>query len=140
MIYTIFLNNLFAAIRMVLFGIFFGVFPIIALLTNGIVIGYFLKKSILPNGLLVFLTGILPHGIIEIPEIIIAAAYVMKLGFSFIKLLAGVFNKEKQRNNIVGLKETIRQIPTVLVGLTLLLFVAAIIESTLTGYLLAFIQ
>lgn len=140
MIYTIFLNNISAAIKMILFGVFFGFFPIMALLANGVIIGFFLKNAVMPmDSVYVFLVGILPHGIIEIPAIIIAAAFGMKLGFSVVKLIVEVLNKENRRYNANRIKETIRQIPTVILGLTILLLIAAVIESTITGYLLSLI-
>ena len=130
-IFTIFLNNLKISILMIVIGaLFLGIFPIISLIVNGLVIGFVLRMIAISseNPLDFFLFGLLPHGIIEIPAIIIAAALGMHLGFSLISRI-GKYNKEF----FLGL---LRQTLVTVLGVTLLLLLAAILESTLTSYLL----
>lgn len=129
--FFIFINNLKAALLMIILGLFFGVFPILALAINGMLIGFVLKLIAINSGnlLMFFIFGILPHGIFEIPAIIIAAALGMKLGFSIFSL--GRKNRKWSINGIL------KQALITILGVTLILFIAAIIEGTVTGYLLS---
>lgn len=129
MIYLIFKKNVIAATAMILLGSFFAITPVIFLFINGALIGYLLKLIIVQygQGITFFLVGILPHGILELPAIIIAAAYGMKLGYAVFQALIG---------KTVIFKNLIKQLPIVILGIIVILFVAAIIESTITGYLL----
>lgn len=136
MIMTIFKNNLFIAGLMIISGVIFGVIPMLVLISNGILIGFFMKLVMEESGrnIAFFIIAILPHGILELPAIIISAAFGMKLGFSLFTYLA---NKNSVNgNNKMILKHILKQIPYVFLGIAVMLLVAAIIESTLTGYLL----
>ncbi|QKG85548.1 stage II sporulation protein M [Kroppenstedtia pulmonis] len=136
---TIFLNNLKAAVVMIGLGIFFCFFPIMALLSNGMILGVVLGNVSAETGvhpLKVFVTSILPHGILELPAIIIAAAFGIRLGINFGRWLfswASPAIKERSRRDWILLFE---RIPTVMVGIVLLLFVAAIIESSLILFMM----
>ncbi len=137
---VIFLNNLKAALFMIGFGVVFGIFPIFAIVVNGLMIGVFLKMVLQNAGhsILFFIVGIVPHGIFEIPAIIIASAFGMSLGFGLFRVLLDAITKsESQEANQLALKERVIQLPIIIFGVTVLLIIAAIIESTLTPYLLA---
>jgi len=137
MVFTIFFNNLFITFLMITFGIFFGIIPIIILISNGMIIG-FLVKVLIESGQTIgfILLGILPHGLLELPTVIIAAAFGMKLGFVLFQLLLNLLGGKDTKHKQTYLWDTIKQIPVVFLGLIILLFAAAVIESTLTGYLL----
>jgi stage II sporulation protein M len=83
------------------------------------------------------LQGILPHGILEIPAIIIASAYGIRLGMFVLK---GLFlwlspnNKTAFRAEFRGFMQMSMQL---VMFLTIVLFVAAIIESTFTFWLIS---
>jgi len=142
-IYKIFINNLFAAVKMILLGAILGIIPLISLFSNGILIGVFLKIVTVESNQSIsyFLIGILPHGILEIPAIIIAAAFGMKLGFTLIRAIIWAFSRsipgEKSKALLIA---TVKQTAVVSLGITITLFFAAIIESTLTVYLLSMLQ
>lgn len=88
----IFLNNGLTAFLAILFGIIFGIFPFLVLTSNGFILGimaYFFKTEL---SLSVFFIGIAPHGIIEIPVIILATAIGLKLGRIF---FFEIFKKQK---------------------------------------------
>jgi len=69
-----FRNSLASAVAFV-FGAVFGILPLVSLFANGAMVGvlyyFFSGKSKL---IIVFLAGILPHGIIEIPAFIFSTA------------------------------------------------------------------
>ncbi|UNK17923.1 stage II sporulation protein M [Paenibacillus sp. N3/727] len=133
----IFLNNSFKSILVLFSGIFFGIIPLVFLAVNGMVIG-FLLNLVQSNGgdlgELIF-KGLLPHGIIEIPMILIASAYGLVLGGLVFKSMApgesrGSGMKRRWR-------EFWRKSGTASLWIVLLLLVAAIIESTITLWLMS---
>jgi stage II sporulation protein M len=80
---TVWLHNLRAIALATLFGVFsFGVLGVLVLMLPFIIIGYFMA-SMSSTGLPVttFLAAmVLPHGILEIPAIILAGAAILRLG------------------------------------------------------------
>jgi uncharacterized membrane protein SpoIIM required for sporulation/ABC-type transport system involved in multi-copper enzyme maturation permease subunit len=84
-ILTIWLHNIRAIVLAMLLGVFsFGVFGLITLLLAPFLVGY-LMATVAAGGIspAVFLTAfILPHGIFEIPAILIAGAAILKMGAS----------------------------------------------------------
>jgi stage II sporulation protein M len=131
----IFINNTFKSIFVVFSGALLGIMPIFFLVMNGMILG-FLGALQEPGQLwnaLIF--GILPHGIIEIPAILIAAAYGMRFGVLVLKF---VFNLMRPGSKGAGteLRSFMQLTVTLMVFLTVALLVAAIIESTLTFWLM----
>jgi nitroreductase len=75
------------------------------------------------------LAGILPHGILEIPALIIAQAAAMSFGAT---VVTAVFKKERRNRILPSFKQNLRWL-----GLALFLLVpAAIIETFVTPLLL----
>src|SRR5699024_8859003 len=108
-----------------------------ALISNGILLGFMLNLFAMQglNPLSVLLIGIVPHGIIEIFAVILAAAIGIKYGFYIIKLMTHLFSTK--RSAIFNeFKENLRDLPFIVVSLIFLLFIAAIIESTVTPFLI----
>jgi|Deesub1362B_J571_1020462.scaffolds.fasta_scaffold00065_111 stage II sporulation protein M len=86
MIYIL-LNNSFKTFLAVISGFFLAIFPILFLFSNGFILGMLYeitRESIGPQG---FLIAILPHGILEIPALLISGALGIRLGYSFIQFL-----------------------------------------------------
>lgn len=78
-------NNIKVAFFSLLFG-FTLVFPLFLILSNGFVIGAVLQKSIEEIGP-VALLYLLPHGIFEIPALLLAFAYGLLIGVQFYLLV-----------------------------------------------------
>ncbi|MDK8194568.1 stage II sporulation protein M [Paenibacillus sp. UMB7766-LJ446] len=129
----IFFNNAIKSVLVIYAGIFFGILPVVFLLINGMVIG-FLVHTTMNYGASFFdivVKGLLPHGIIEIPVIIIACAFGLRFGGLVLKSLIQ-FGGGK-RNTISSQWSTfMRTTVTASFWIVILLLVAAIIESTLT--------
>lgn len=91
------LNNSFLLFLIPFLSSFFGIFPILVLFSNGAVLGaliFFLKGS-LPISL--FLISILPHGILEIPILILSCAWGLKIAkktFNFVLAKESGLRKE----------------------------------------------
>jgi stage II sporulation protein M len=79
----IFLNNTLKSLVSILTGFFFGIFPFIFIFINGYLVGMvvFVKGS--EVGFQTVILSLLPHGILEIPAVILASAYGMRLGSLF---------------------------------------------------------
>ena len=132
----IFLNNALKSILIIYAGVFFGLLPIFFLLINGMVIGYLAELQANAGLMDMFLKGILPHGIIEIPAIILACAYGIKFGAITAKGLLRSPTERGRMKSASELKRFIR-LTVPLVGLLVItLLGAAIIESTITPWLL----
>lgn len=85
-------NSIKSFIAMVL-GIFFGIIPLLFLFTNGMIIGFFAKLIGEKIGFALFLLLLLPHGIIEIPAVILACSYGFWLGIEFAKSRKNITEK-----------------------------------------------
>lgn len=133
----IFFNNAIKSVFVMYLGALLGVLPVLFLIVNGMVIGY-LYTALAEQGhnaALIFVKGVLPHGIIEIPAILLASAYGMKFGALGFRLLASMF---KRQPGLGAEYETfvIRTVPVMLLIITTLLAAAAV-ESTLTFWLMS---
>lgn len=130
---TIFLNNLFASFSAMIDGVIpFVYLSAAALGTNALLIGAFgaiYQKTGL--GLLVYLIGILPHGIFELPAIIASCA----LGLSLCKIgTARLLHREAHCRFLIHFRDCSRFFFLFVLPL---LFLAALIETYLTPVLLA---
>ncbi|MBD0384918.1 stage II sporulation protein M [Paenibacillus sedimenti] len=131
----IFLNNAFKSVIIIFLGLLLGVFPLFMLVANGMILGYVLTLQTHESTLSVVLKGILPHGIIEIPVILIACAYGLKLGMLVWKAGLQIFLRSEARTVRVELIRVLRLTKPLSVCIVVLLLLAAIIESTLTYWL-----
>jgi len=120
----IYLHNLRATILSLFGGILLGLFPLFALLGLGTDIGAILYLSASYKMMSLFALGILPHGIFELPAVIIASAWGLKLGFGWIK--------KPKEGRMAFLKSTIREGLYIFLLVSVLLLIAAIIEGSLT--------
>ena len=133
----IFLNNAIKAVLVMLLGAFFGIAPLFFLALNGMILGFVVEVSRVQGrdiAELIF-QGLLPHGIIELPAIVIACAYGLKFGGLVIGSLFSL-GAGKREKLAARWEDGMKQMAGAAVWIVILLFVAAIIESTLTYNLL----
>lgn len=123
----IFINNLQAALLIFLGGATFGILTLFILATNGIVIGVVWHVVQEESGIVGFLTGILPHGILEIPALLIAGG----LG---LMLAEELYYELKGNGDAASVAKSLAR--TFILGVIPLLAVAAVIESFITPQLL----
>ena len=83
----IFLNNAIKALLMILTGFFFGIVPIIFVFANANLIGVVIAVFGAREGFLRVVLSLLPHGIFEIPAVLIASGYGLWLGVRFYRKL-----------------------------------------------------
>ena len=135
---TIFINNIKVAIYMIVIGIIFGIYPIIILFFNGLFIGIFINMFVEQGQSIgALILGLLPHGIFELSAIILAAAYGMKLGFSLFKIFINKFKGKKMVDYKLRVTNIINETVVLIFGIAIILFVAAIIESTISMFIIS---
>ncbi|MEW9702601.1 stage II sporulation protein M [Paenibacillus sp. SI8] len=133
---VIFLNNAIKSVLIMFLGLLLGILPLFMLVANGMILGYVLSLQTHESTLLIVLKGILPHGIIEIPVILLACAYGLKLGMLVWKSGIQLFVPLESRTARAEISRILRLTKPLVVVIVVLLFLAAIIESTLTFWLM----
>jgi len=128
----IFLQNSFVSFLAIITGFIFGIFPFLVLLFNGEAIGVVASFILRDFNISYFLLGILPHGIIEIPCILISCAMGLKI---WIILVRKIFKRDER-----SLKDEISLASEIFLKVILvLLLMAAIIEVLVIPELLRII-
>lgn len=123
----LFLHNLTSSLQVIVFGLFLGIPALFSVIANGALVGA-AAAGLAQQGfppLLFFLSGILPHGMFEIPAFLLSAAFGLKLGYHIVFPIP-----DKKRLQSLGLifKEVGEALPLIIVFLA----VAALIEVFLT--------
>lgn len=133
----IFSNNAIKGIVMMYLGIFAGIIPAFFLVVNGMVLGYLVEVQAAHGQSVadMVIRGLLPHGIIEIPAIIIASAFGMKFGMISLRQIGRLLSG-KQERGASEWGQFVKSTVNVSFWIIILLFIAAIIESTLTFHLM----
>lgn len=123
--FLIFLNNSIKSLFILILGIGFGIVPLLFIAYNGYFLGIFSHKILMEQSLLYLAGGILPHGIIEIPMVVISAAIGIRLGIKVIAAFKGESVSLKEEM-ITGLRFFFYWIMP-------LLFIAAVVETFITS-------
>ena len=121
----IFIKNVTALLVSFMFSPILCLPPIAALLVNGGLLSIISVAVVQEESLGLLLAGILPHGIIEIPALIMGEAAALSSG---VLVIAAIFSKEKSNWLLPGLKRNLK----FLLLACLLLLPAAIIETYVT--------
>lgn len=133
----IFLNNAIKAVAIVFLGLLFAFLPVFFVAINGMVLGFLFStmhgmgENIVP----LIVKGILPHGIIELPVILLASAYGIRLGIDLLKWIVSTGEERKQNKD--KLFQLLKLTGSLSIFIVVSLLVAAIIEATITPWLLA---
>ena len=85
MFFFILLNNSVKSFAVLLSGILFGLTPLIAVAANGYILGVAYLLTSGEVGYVQAAKAVLPHGVLEIPAVILTAGYGLWLGVSFAK-------------------------------------------------------
>ena len=115
-------NNMETAFFAMALGIFFGIAPFFIVLINGYILGFVTNKTISSLGIL-SLGKLIPHGIFELPAILISLALGFRLGM-FLFVYRG---KNKGREFWQWIKDSLRIFVFIVIPL---LVIAGIIEGT----------
>jgi len=104
-------------------GVFFSIPSLFFTVLNGFFIGWFSHSVGLEQGLLFTAAALLPHGVIEIPTILLSSAAGMGLGYQLVNRLRG-------RGSIRA--ELGKSLRLFIWRIAPLLLLAAIVEVTVT--------
>lgn len=121
---VIFLNNAFKSLLAIVLGAGFGIIPVIFIGGNGLLLGIVANQVTREQGALFVLAAILPHGIMEIPMVLISSALGLRLGYLMYISILG-----KETNIRYELVQSLRVYMRIVVPL---LFVAAVVETFVT--------
>lgn len=125
----IFLKNFSALLLSFIFSPILCLLPILALALNGLLVSFVSVIVVQEKSLGFILAGLLPHGIFEIPALIIGEAAALSFGATAI--LALIF-KDRRKLLLPNLKQNFRYLMLAFA----LLVPAAIIETFITPLLL----
>lgn len=129
---VIFANNAFKSFLSLVLGVALGVIPVLFVLGNGVIIGMLANIIARENGTLFVIAALVPHGIIEVPMVLISASIGLRLGYKMYPSLLGLktdINKELRE----GIGFYVRFVLP-------LLFLAAIIETFVTPVIASMVR
>jgi stage II sporulation protein M len=125
----ILLKNISAVLFVFIASPLFLVVPVVSLVLNGWVIGAVSGTVVTEHSVSYLLTGLLPHGIIELPALFIGEAAALGFGLSVIQ---AVINRDRRDRIITDLRPDLKYLVISLI----LLVPAALIETFVTPVLL----
>ena len=128
--FIIFIRNVSVVVISCLLSPLFLVVPVLTLLVNGWVIGIVSVSVLQKQPLLFLLAGLLPHGIIELPALMIGEAIAFSIGLA---VMTAVFRSEKRSTLAQDLKRSLRWLAVV----SGMLLAAAAIEAFVTPLLIS---
>ena len=123
----IFLNNYISTLLTLLLGLLFGIGPVIFLIINGYTIGNLISFALSKVSIYKIGLAIIPHGIFEIPAVLIAASY---------GLWWGVKNYRKFRYKDSFLADFSLPIKRYINIVMPLLFIGAFVEAYITPFII----
>jgi stage II sporulation protein M len=85
--FFIFVNNAIKCFAVFLLGTFFGIIPILFVAINGMLIGLISSVVLTEHGSKYLFSGTIPHGMLEIPALLIATSYGVQLGRRYYRKL-----------------------------------------------------
>lgn len=126
---AILLKNSIALLFSFAFSPLLGLIPVLTLVVNGWLLGVMAVEMVGEISLVYFLAGILPHGIIEIPALLIGEAAAISFGTS---IFYSLFRKNEPGYLAASFKKNFRY----LLLAVALIVPAALIETFITPLLL----
>ena len=123
-------NNALVAVLLVASGLTLGLGTTGILLFNGFIVGYVVVSVARSEGVIVPVVGILPHGVVEVPALLLASAVAFRFSHQVLAAALG------RRESVMTRTER-REAVLVAVLALALIPVAAVIEATVTPTLLA---
>ena len=125
----IFMKNALALLVSFVFSPIFCLLPILTLTINGWLLAFVSVTISQEKSLGFVLAGLLPHGVFELPALILGEAAALSFG---VVVILALFKKERRSLLLPSLKQNLRYLIIALV----LLLPAAIIETFVTPLLL----
>jgi len=127
----IFINNIQICALIFLGGATFGLLTMFLLMTNGIVIGVLIEVLLRDMSSAALTIGLLPHGIFEIPAVLVSAALGLIISRGLFEELAG-------RGNVLNVARAAGRLFVMYV--VPFIFIAACIEAFITPLVMEMMQ
>ena len=140
LVVTIFKQNITASLLALFGGIILGILPVIIVASNGLLIGYVIHYLIviLPESvgvkILILAATLLPHGIFELPIVLLSAALGMQWGIAWLLPSAKGQRKAAWKKHA---QEAFAFIPLLIIVLAVAAFIEVNVSARLAGVLLA---
>lgn len=126
-------NNIVKGFLAMIAGVGYGLVPSLFLASNGFIIGLTVQKILETHSIVYVAAILLPHGIIEIPMIIISIAIGMKIGVLTFKWWTANYCQHNISNSSLPIRAEIKQAVTFYVTFIFpMLVIAALIEAYIT--------
>ena len=84
---VIFLNNAVKALGVIVFGILLGLPPVLFICVNGLILGALISGVESAKGMGYVVASLVPHGVIEVPMLLLATALGFTVGWESLKWL-----------------------------------------------------
>ncbi|MDP2743604.1 MAG: stage II sporulation protein M [Dehalococcoidia bacterium] len=128
----IFVNNAAKALGAILLGVLLGLPPLLFIIFNGFTIGAVISVLKASLGYGTIIASLAPHGVIEIPMLLLATALGLSVGKESLNRLAGRKSQVKSRL-LSGLRVYIKWVlPGLLVAAAIEVFITPAIASFFT--------
>lgn len=128
----LFYNNIRVDFIIMITGLAFSVFSVMATFLNGMLLGYSFTHFKIP----VLLALTIPHGIFEIPALVLSLTVAFMITQVEINVLRAVFSDGKNINTVyIKSSKIIKVIFVTMVLICVLTAIAAFIEAYVTGYI-----
>lgn len=121
--FFIFFNNAIKGFLNILLGPILGLYPLAFIVLNGFILGLAFSAASSSGDLFLALISILPHGVFEVPAIIICNAMGFRLAYTAFKSIFG-------RGSVLRVMK--RDLKIFILIVLPILFIAAIIEVYIT--------
>ncbi len=131
----LFLKNALTVSMAFLLGPLLLIVPVMVLVLNGFVLGMVANVVASQVSLAVALASLLPHGVVELPALVIASAAGIRFGVASMKKLKSIIS-HTDYNLAADFKKASRLFIIALV----LLLIAAVLETYLTPYVLELVM
>ena len=124
---VILLNNSLKAMAVILLGVFLGVPPILFIAVNGYILGMLATGMVSNLGYGKVVASLAPHGVIEVPAVLVATALGLAVGREVFRWLTGRESRVRRRLSS-GLKVYVAGVlPTLVVAALVEVFVTPLI-------------
>ena len=87
--FTILLHNVMASIIVLISGVIVGIIPTFAIGANGFLLGVVYRQAAEVAGYWKAALKVLPHGVFELPALLLAASYGLWLGVTVVRKIRG---------------------------------------------------
>lgn len=128
-------HNEISALMIMIGSIFFGIYAVFSIFLNGFVIGFTAGITVHSiNDLIIYLSLIVPHGILEIPAFFFNCTGGILLFLFIFRVIKDKINKNSFRQAYENNKITLRHAVILFILAVVLFAIAALIEGFITPY------